>query len=177
MDRRRLRPPGLTIDEARSWATVGVFSALALALCYVETFIPIPVPIPGVKPGLANAVVLTSLVVLDCRSACCVAAIKVLAIGFLFGSPIMIAYSAVGTLFATLAMSVLVKIPHLHMVPVAVVGAMLHNVGQLMVANVMLQTTLVWMSAPIMLVAACATGAITGLLAQHLVSIARAEIG
>ena len=165
----------LSFDEARYWASVGVMAAFALVMSYVETFIPVPVPIPGVKLGLANAVILAALLCMDFKSAFCVALAKVLVAGFLFGSPVMIAYSAVGTVLATLAMGAVAKIPGVHPIPVAMVGAVCHNVGQLLVASVLLGTGLVWFSAPILFCAACATGALTGALAKGLADAFREE--
>ena len=168
-------PSVLSFDEARYWASVGVMAAFALVMSYVETFIPVPVPIPGVKLGLANAVILAALLRMDFRSAFCVALAKVLVAGFLFGSPVMIAYSAVGTVFATLAMGAIAKIPGVHPIPVAMVGAVCHNIGQLLVASALLGTGLVWFSAPILFCAACATGALTGALAKGLADAFREE--
>ena len=168
-------PSVLSFDEARYWASVGVMAAFALVMSYVETFIPVPVPIPGVKLGLANAVILAALLCMDFRSAFCVALAKVLVAGFLFGSPVMIAYSAVGTVFATLAMGAIAKIPGVHPIPVAMVGAVCHNIGQLLVASALLGTGLVWFSAPILFCAACATGALTGALAKGLADAFREE--
>lgn len=165
----------LSFDEARYWALVGVMAAFALVMSYAETFIPVPVPIPGVKLGLANAVILAALLCMDFRSAFCVALAKVLVAGFLFGSPVMIAYSAVGTVFATLAMGAVAKIPGVHSIPVAMVGAVCHNIGQLLVASALLGTGLVWFSAPILFCAACATGALTGALAKGLADAFREE--
>ena len=150
-------------------------AAFALVMSYVETFIPVPVPIPGVKLGLANAVILAALLCMDFKSAFCVALAKVLVAGFLFGSPVMIAYSAVGTVFATLAMGAIAKIPGVHPIPVAMVGAVCHNIGQLLVASALLGTGLVWFSAPILFCAACATGALTGVLAKGLADAFREE--
>ena len=157
----------LSLDDARLWARVGVLGALALVLSYIETFIPLPVPVPGIKLGLANIVVLVAIQVLDTKSAAAVALVKVLAAGFLFGSPIMIAYSGVGTLLAFASMALLSRVPGLHVVPIAVVGAILHNIGQLVVAMLILGTPLVWTTAPVLVIAACATGALSGAATAH----------
>lgn len=156
--------------EARLWARVGVLSALALVFGYIETFIPLPVPAPGIKLGLANIVVLVALVLMDVRSAALVALVKVLASGFLFGNPVMMLYSAGGTLLAFAAMAALTRVRELSVVLVAIVGAILHNVGQLSVASVMLGTPYVWASAPVLIVAACATGALSGVATRYLLS-------
>lgn len=164
---RAASPAPLGVAEARVWARVGVLAALALVLGYIETFIPLPVPIPGIKLGLANIVVLMALVMLDVKSAALVAFLKVLAAGFLFGNPVMMLYSAGGTLLAFFVMAMLVRIDGLSVVLVAVFGAVFHNFGQLAVASVMLGTTLVWASAPLLVIAACATGALSGAATRY----------
>lgn len=157
----------LTRAQARRWARVGVLAALALVLGYVETFIPLPVPVPGIKLGLGNIAVLAALVLLDVPAAACVAAVKVLAAGFLFGNPLMMLYSAGGTALAFAAMAALSRVRGLSLVLVAVAGAILHNVGQLAVAAAILGTPLVWYSAPVLVLAACATGGVTGAAARY----------
>ena len=163
----RAKTAPLTFEDARSWARVGALGALALVLGYIETFIPLPVPIPGIKLGLGNIAVLAALELLDVKSAACVAAVKVLAAGLLFGNPLMMLYSAGGTALAFAGMAALCRIPGLSVVLVAMVGAILHNIGQLVVAMLVLGTPLVWYSAPALILAACVTGAITGVAARY----------
>lgn len=159
-------PERLSPEEARKWATVGMLSAIALVLSYAETLIPIP--LPGVKLGLANAVVAAAISLLDFKSGCCIAIIKVLATGFLFGSPIMMAYSAAGTILATLTMGLLIRLLGANLTLATIAGALMHIVGQLIVAQLMLGTPLVWYSAPILILIAGVTGFITGALAKKL---------
>lgn len=160
----------LTMDEARKWARVGVLAALAMVLSYAETFIPLPVPIAGVKLGLANIVVLIALEAFDFKSAVLIAVIKVLAAGFLFGSPLMMVYSALGTLLALLSMAALAQVRGLSVILIAMVGAILHNVGQLVVAAAILRTMLVWYTMPFLALAACITGALSGVVASYLLA-------
>ncbi len=161
----------LSRDEARLWARVGMLSALALVLGYVETFIPLPVPAPGVKLGLGNIAVLCALMLLDVRSAMLVAVVKVLAAGFLFGNPLMMLYSAGGTAFSCAMMIALSRIPGLSVVLIAIAGAMLHNAGQLVVASLVLGTALVWYALPALLVAAVFTGIATGWAARQAIRV------
>ncbi len=160
-------PRPLSRGEARRWAQVGVLASFALVLGYIETFIPLPVPVPGIKLGLANIAVLAALELVDLKGAAAVAAVKVLAAGFLFGNPLMMLYSAAGTLLAFAMMAALFRIPGLSIVLVAIAGAVLHNVGQIAMAGVLLGTSAVWWSAPILVVAAFPTGAITGVAARY----------
>ena len=152
---------------ARMWARVGVLAALALVLSYIEMFIPLPVPVPGVKLGLANVAVLMALEVIDVKSAACVAVVKVLAAGFLFGNPIAMLYSAAGTVLAFAIMAVLTRIPGFSVGLAAIAGAILHNIGQLAVASVILGTPAVWATAPVLVIAPCITGALSGAAARY----------
>lgn len=158
------------------WARVGVLSALALVLSYIETFIPLPITIPGIKLGLANVVVLMAFALLPGKGAWCVALIKVLAAGFLFGNPVMMLYSAAGTIAACCVMALLMRIPNASVVLVAVFAAMAHNAGQLFVASVMLGTQLVWVNAPFLAVTACVTGVLSGVCAQYAITCAKGAV-
>lgn len=160
----------MTLDEARFWARVGVLAALALVLSYIETFIPLPVPVPGIKLGLANIAVLVALALQDVKSGAFVAVIKVLAAGILFGNPLMMLYSAGGTVLAFASMAALSRIRGLSVVLVAIVGAVLHNIGQLGVASAILGTPLVWATAPLLVIAACITGALSGVATRYTLS-------
>lgn len=166
----------LSEKESRYWALVGLLGAYALVLSYAEACIPIPIPIPGVKLGLANAIVLTALVALDLRCACCIALIKVLASGFLFGSPVLIVFSLAGTLLATLVMGALVKVPRLSVILIAMCGAIAHNIAQLAVASLMFESLFVWASAPILLISGCVAGFATGIIARRLAASVRSKV-
>ena len=161
--------PQLTPREVLSWTRVGMLAALAIILGYLETFVPIP--IPGVKLGLANIAVLIALGQHDARGAFGIAVIKVLASGLLFGSPVMMAYSATGTLLAFVVMAPLAPLPTMHIVMVSVVGALAHEIGQLLVAMLLLGTPLVWYSAPLLEVAGCVTGALCGIVAARTIEL------
>lgn len=147
-----------------------MLSALALVLSYMETFIPLPVPVPGAKLGLANIPVLMALSLLDAKSALAIALTKTLATGLLLGSPLMIPYSAAGTLLAYCAMLALMRVRGLSVALVSVAGSICHIAGQLLVAWLMLGTPLVFYSFPLLALIACATGALTGKVAASLIA-------
>lgn len=153
-------------DEMLRWMRVGVLAALALMLGYLETFIPIP--IPGVKLGLANVAILLSFLRLDARAAFFVMLVKVLAQGLLFGSPLTLAFSLAGSLLAYCLMAALAKIPSMHPVMVSVCGAVAHTAGQMLVAAALLGTRLVWFAAPLLMASSIGAGALCGVLTVRL---------
>lgn len=146
-------------------ARISLLSALALVLSYIETMIPLPVALPGVKLGLANVAVVVALLGLDRRAAAAVAVVKVMASGFLFGSPMMLMYSLGGTALAFAGSAAASRIPGLGAVATCMVAAILHNAGQIAVAALLLGTPSVLLSLPPLALAACATGFVTGAVA------------
>ena len=146
-------------------ARISLLSALALVLSYIETMIPLPVALPGVKLGLANVAVVVALLGLDVRAAAAVAVVKVMASGFLFGSPMMLMYSLGGTALAFAGSAAVSRIPGLGAVATCMVAAILHNAGQIAVAALLLGTSSVLLSLPPLALAACATGFVTGAVA------------
>ena len=158
--------PTVDIEHTRRLARVSLLCACALVLSYLETMIPLPVAVPGIKLGLANVAVVVALYTLDVKSAGAVALVKVLASGFLFGSPMMLAYSLGGTVLAFVGMVALAAVPGVGLVPVSMLAAVLHNVGQLGVAAMALQTPAVFINLGVLGVAACVTGGITGAVAE-----------
>lgn len=151
-------------EAAERWTHVGVLAALALVLSYVESFVPMPVP--GVKLGLANVAILVAIVQLDGRAAFAVMAVKVLAAGLLFGNPLMIAYSAAGSVLSFAAMLPLSRMSTMRLWMASAVGGQLHGVGQLAVAWLLLGTPTVWYLLPVLLACGFASGALCGVLAS-----------
>ncbi len=154
---------GLAYKDTVRWTRIGVLAAFALVLGYLETFVPIP--IPGVKLGLANIAILLCFMRLDAAAAFYVVLVKVLAQGLLFGSPLTFAYSLVGSLLAFAAMAATVRIPGMHPALVSVLGALFHTAGQMLVAAALLGTRFVQLAAPVLMLAALVTGTVCGVLA------------
>jgi energy-coupling factor transport system ATP-binding protein len=140
-----------------------------MILSFVESSIPLPVSLPGFKLGLSNIAVLVALETQGTRSGIIVAFVKVLAAGFVFGSPIMLAYSLGGTVLAFIGMLLVSKVLRLKVVVASMVAALLHNVGQILVAYFMLQSDVVWLLLAPLSFAGCLLGFFTGLAASAVI--------
>ncbi len=151
-------------------AQCALLGALALVLSYLETMIPLPIGIPGIKLGLANAAVLFALLLIDARAAVAIAVVKVLASGFLFGTPMMLAYSAGGTALALAIMVAMSKIGGVGAIPISMASAIGHNAGQLAVASAMLASPAVFATLPVLAAAGGVTGALVGVAVQGVVN-------
>ena len=144
-----------------------LFTALALILSYIEVILPLSVPIPGVKLGLANLAPLLLLYSLGVRYAASVALLRILLAGLLFGSPFTLLYSLAGGILALLGM-ILSRRLGAPVIAASLVGAALHNVGQITVACLVTQTPRLLAYLPFLLAAALVTGSLIGIAGRAL---------
>ncbi len=146
-------------------AQLGLLTALALIAGYIELLIPMPVGIPGVKPGLANLVVVWALYALGPYEALAVNGMRILLSGFLFGNLSMILYSLAGAAMSFVCMYLAKKSGAFTILGVSIVGGVTHNVGQLLVAMAVQETKSLIYYGPVLLAAGLVTGAVIGILA------------
>ncbi len=153
----------------KSIATVSIVTAVALVLGYIESLIPSPIPIPGVKLGFSNIAILFTLYKLGKKEALLVLILKVLVSCLLFSGFQAFWYSLFGGLFSLFAMISLKRTNRLSIVGVSLSGGTMHNVGQLLAAGIILKTTSVIYYLPVLLVSGAITGIITGLITKELI--------
>ncbi len=151
---------------AAAVAKLGLLTAAAIVLGYFEHLLPIT-GIPGVKLGLANTVLLYALYLLDVPSAVLLMLLKVGLSGLLFGGPAAMLYSLAGGVLSLLVMILAQRIRGLSIVGVSVLGAVSHNIAQVLVACFVVETRAVLAYLPILLLAAAVTGTLTGVIARY----------
>ena len=143
-------------------AGFGLLIALAFVFSYIESFIVIPVPVPGIKLGLANLVVIFALYNLGPRQAAVISLVRVLLVTFTFGNAFSFAYSLAGAALSLLVMLLLRKTGKFSLLGVSIAGGVCHNIGQILVAMAVLGTTdLIWYL-PALLVAGTVAGVCIG---------------
>ncbi len=116
-------------------AFVGLMASLALVLSYFEFLLP-PLfsAFPGIKMGLPNIVIIFALYKFGTKEAALVSFIRLACSALLFGSVLTFAYSLSGALLSFTVMAILKKLGIFSTVGVSVVGAISHNIGQIIVA-------------------------------------------
>ena len=149
--------------ETRKIARMGLLTALALILSYVESLIPAFVAVPGVKMGLANIVVVFALYTLGPGEAAIVSIIRVLLSSLLFGSILSLSYSAAGDVISLLSMIILMKTKIFGVTSVSVTGGVFHNLGQILVACLVLETDVLLYYLPVLILSGTITGAVIGI--------------
>lgn len=143
---------------------IALLTALAIALMAVERLIPFTIAIPGVKLGLANVVTLTALYLFNWRDTLTIILLRVLLGSLILGSFSAFMFSLGGALLAFAVMAVLTAyLPRFFStVGVSICGAVAHNVGQLLVAGMVVQNLRIVSYLPVLLIAAVGTGLVTG---------------
>lgn len=149
-------------------AYFGVFTALALIFSYVETLIPISFGIPGVKLGLANLIIVIALYRLKLKEAYLLSVTRVLLSGFLFGNYFSILYSLAGGLLSLSVMALLKKCGGFSIIGVSIAGGVSHNIGQLIVAMLVVETYQVTYYLPALLISGLLTGALIGVVSGEM---------
>lgn len=147
-------------------AYMGLLTALALILSYVENLISFQPGIPGVKIGLANLAVLICLYLFGWREAMILSIVKAVVSGFLFGNLFMITYSLSGALVSAITMILLKKSGLFHVPVVSAAGGVMHNMGQLLVALFVVETYSVVYYMPVLILSGLATGIVIGMAAS-----------
>ena len=147
-------------------AYFGVFTALALIFSYIETLIPIQFGIPGIKLGLANLIIVIVLCKTDWREALLLSVVRVILSGFIFGNLFSILYSLAGGILSLAIMALLKKTDRFSVTGISIAGGVSHNIGQLIVAMIIVETYQVGYYLPVLLIAGVITGAVIGVVAR-----------
>lgn len=150
--------------------TLAMLGAVALVLSWIDSMIPVSAALPGAKLGLANLSVLMGLYLLGPGPGAVLCLLKILLSTFLFGNAFSFFYALSGGILSYLVMLVLKK--QCSIVFVSVMGGLFHNLGQLLVAAVVLETAGLLAYLPVLLLcglgAGCAVGLLGGILAARL---------
>ena len=147
---------------------IALLTALSLILFILEGFLPLPLPVPGAKLGLAAIVTLIALHLLPTRDAALMLTLRiVLASAFGRGLAPML-YSLAGGAASFAAMALLKRCTQFSIVGISAAGGFLHNIAQLLVAAAVLETTALFVYAPVLGAVGILTGILIGITAQSI---------
>jgi heptaprenyl diphosphate synthase len=149
---------------AKDAALCGLMCALAFLFGYVEMLIPVNLGVPGVKLGLANLVSIVSLYLLGARRTVLISLVRVILTGFTFGNLSVMMYSMGGAILSLIAMIFCRKADLFGVTGVSIAGGVFHNIGQLIVAALVLESANLFYYLPVLLLAGTVSGACIGLL-------------
>ena len=152
-----------------------VLVALALALSYVERFIPLQllIPMPGVKLGLANVVTLIALYLFGSKSAFAILILRCILSSVFGGGITGLLFSLTGGILSMSVMSLCKNIPFLSVYGVSILGAAAHNIGQILAAMVLMNSVYIGVYLSYLLMVALFTGFATGSACAGVLKILR----
>ena len=157
------------MKKTKKIAVFALCVALAFVLSFLETIIPINIGVPGVKIGLANMVVLAALYLLDKRAAFAISMIRILISGLLFSGAFSLLYSFTGGILSFLVMLLAMKSEKLSILGVSVLGGAVHNIGQIIVAAIVMQTPRIVYYLPVLLISGALAGIVVGIISKIVV--------
>ena len=144
---------------------ISVMVALALVLQLIESIIPFPYIAPGVKLGLANIVSLIALMYFGFKSAFLIVILRTFMAAFLSGKLYSFLYSGAGAILSILIMGFFFWQfrKHFSLQGISILGAVAHNVGQILVASMLIESISIFSYLPVLMISAIVTGYFIGL--------------
>ena len=139
--------------------------ALSMILSFVESQIPPLMAVPGVKVGLPNIVMVFMLYKIGAKETAIVSILRVILVGILFGTPLSMIYSLVGAALSLIGMILLKKTNLFAPITVSVAGGILHNIGQIATACLVMETAQIAYYLPVLLISGTIAGILIGLTA------------
>ena len=158
------------MSNTRRIVLLALFISQALVLSIVESWIPLPIGIPGVKLGLANIVTMIVIVFFGFRDAVIVTILRTALASIFGGGFIIFLFSVTGGLFSTLVMAILYKKASrlMSILGISIAGAVAHNVGQLVMASIQMKDYNVMTYLPILLISGVIMGCFIGFCTTYL---------
>lgn len=154
---------------AKKTAYMGMLTALAFVFSYIEFLLPINLGVPGVKLGLANLVVIVALYLMGVRWACTLSAVRILLVGLTFGNPASMVYSLAGGMLSLVIMIIAKKGKLFSVTGVSILGGVFHNIGQIVVAIFVVETTSLLYYLPVLVLSGTIAGVVIGIISTILI--------
>ena len=153
--------------KAQRIALSGLLTSLMLVFGFIERQFPLPVPVPGIKLGLANSVLLYALYMLGIRQSIVLMLLKALMSWLIYMNLSAMLYSFAGGVLSLTAMILISRMKGVSVIGVSALGAVFFNVGQILMAAWILGTPqLIVTYLPVLMVSGVLTGILTGVIAR-----------
>lgn len=158
------------MPRTKKLSLMAMLTAASLIVFVIEAQIPAPVPVPGVKLGLANVITLIAMLLLGRREAGLILAVRIVMGSVFAGGVSAFLFSISGGVLAYAVMCITVtRFPRKMLWVVSALAAVAHNLGQLLAAIAVTKTAALMVYAPVLLASGIITGVFTGLVAMYLV--------
>ena len=150
--------------KTKKVAMLGLTIALAMIMSHIEALVPLSFAVPGIKMGLANIVIIFVLYKIGTKEAILVSIIRVILVSLLFSNVMAMAYSIAGAVLSLGIMWILKKTDKFSVIGVSIAGGIMHNVGQIIMAVILLGTEQIALYLPVLIITGTATGVVIGIV-------------
>lgn len=158
------------MKKTKRIALLGLTVALAMIMSYIEVLFPLNFAVPGIKMGLANIVIVFVLYRMSLADAVTVSLVRVFLVSLLFGNFMSLAYSFTGAALSLALMAILKKTEKFSVVGVSIVGGVMHNVGQIAMAVILMGTAQIAYYLPVLVITGTVTGVLIGLVSALVIN-------
>lgn len=157
------------MTNIKNIAEFSIYTALAFIFSYIESLIPLPIPFPGMKLGLANLVIIIVLYKKNFRYAFGLSMLRNLLNAVTFGSLFSLLYSLSGSILSLCGMFLIKKLvkKHFSILSVSAIGGILHNIGQFLAAILLVGVSSILWYLPVLYFSGLVTGLLIGWLAAQ----------
>jgi heptaprenyl diphosphate synthase len=156
------------MTKTKKLVFLSVLVSLAFILSYVEMLLPpIYSAIPGIKIGLANIIIIFLLYKFSFKSALLVSLLRVILVSALFGNAVMFVYSLSGAVLSLCLMVILKKTNRFSSISVSVIGGVAHNLGQIIVAIILMQTPQIAFYMAVLAISGTLSGVAVGIISAY----------
>lgn len=155
--------------KTKKMTFLSLMVAYSLVLYIIETYIPNPLiaVFPGAKLGLSNIITLISLIILGIKDTFIILTVRIILSSIFAGPMSYLLFSIGGAYLSLMGMYLCSKIKDFSLVGVSIVGAIAHNIGQLLVASMIVQNINMIGYLPFMLITSLVTGMFIGLVSKY----------
>lgn len=158
------------MKKTKRIALLGLTVALAMIMSYIEVLFPLNFAVPGIKMGLANIVIVFVLYRMSLADAVTVSLVRVFLVSLLFGNFMSLAYSFTGAALSLALMAILKTTEKFSVVGVSIVGGVMHNVGQIAMAVILMGTAQIAYYLPVLVITGTVTGVLIGLVSALVIN-------
>ena len=154
--------------KTKKMVFLGLMVGYSLILYILETYIPNPfiVFFPGAKLGLTNIIALVSLLIFGFKETFIIVTVRVILSSIFAGPMSYLLFSIGGAYLSLIVMFLVNKIKGFSVIGVSIAGAIAHNIGQLLVASILVENFLMITYLPFMLAISLVTGLFVGIVSQ-----------
>lgn len=145
-------------------SVIGLFTAMALLLSCIENLLPFRTGIPGIKLGIANLIIVIAFYFLPSGEVLSISLLRVFFLSVFSGSPFTAVFSFTGAIASFFAMYISYRRNSFSPVGISILGGVTHNLAQLLISALLLNTPAFLWYSPVLLISGIITGLINGLI-------------